>query len=286
LVVSDTPRILIDGQPAVTIDALDRGLAYGDGLFRTIRVNGGQPLFWDRHVDHLTTGCKRLGIPAIDPRTLATEGASLFADGGDGVLKIIITRGVGGRGYRPPDQPTPTRMLARFALPLAPTLVNGVRVRLCTTRVATQPATAGIKTLNRLDQVLARAEWSDAETFEGLMLDSEGFIVGGTMSNLFLIQGNRLLTPLIDRAGIAGIMRAAVLDACGNGFETMEARLSISALDYANEAFLTNSVIGVVPIVCLCGRALEVGPVSQRIQDAIADAGVISRRAAPWPPIH
>lgn len=281
--MTGAPTILVDGVPTATVHALDRGLAYGDGLFRTVRIEGGRPLFWARHMAHLGEGCRRLGIPAADPVTLANEGASLFADGDDGVLKIVVTRGVGGRGYRPPETPAPTRMLARFPMPPAPA-DGGVRVRLCVTRVAIQPATAGIKTLNRLDQVLARAEWSDAGIFEGLMRDSEGFVVGGTMSNLFLVHGHRLLTPVIDRAGIAGAMRAAAVDAArASGIDIVETRLAPSALAEADEAFLTNSIIGAVPVGDLCGRALAVGPVTQRLRRTLAAAGEESRRAAPWP---
>lgn len=267
--MSVSPTMLVNGKPVVAVDPLDRGLAYGDGLFRTIRVASGKPTLWDRHVAHLADGCKRLCIPMVDPAVLTTESASLFANGGDGVLKIIVTRGVGGRGYRPPEAPTPTRMVARFPLPPAPTLLpnGGVRTRLCATRFAIQPATAGIKTLNRLDQVLARSEWSEADIVEGLMLDTEGFLVGGTMSNLFLVIDGRLYTPAIDRAGIAGVMRGAVLDAARSaGIEVSEARLSVSALAQAEEAFITNGVIGVVPIGDLIGRALAVGPTTRRLQ--------------------
>jgi 4-amino-4-deoxychorismate lyase len=283
--MTGAPAILIDGKASAVLSALDRGLAYGDGLFRTVRIERGQPLLWERHLAHLVDGCERLGIPAVDPMLLAREAASLFADGGDGVLKIVVTRGSGGRGYRPPEGAQPTRMVARFPLPPPPALADGgVRVRLCATRAAIQPATAGIKTLNRLDQVLARAEWSDAETFEGLMLDTEGFIVGGTMSNLFLAVGKRLLTPIIDRAGIAGAMRAAVLDAAqAHGIEAAAARLSPGALAQADEAFLTNAVIGVVPIADLCGRVLAVGALAGHMREVVAEAAAKGRRSPPWP---
>jgi 4-amino-4-deoxychorismate lyase len=263
------PTLLVNGKPVTAVDPLDRGLAYGDGLFRTIRVSGGKPTLWDRHAAHLADGCKRLGIPVVDAGLLAAEGTSLFADGGDGVLKIVVTRGVGGRGYRPPEVSVPTRIVARFPLPPAPAPLpnGGVRVRLCATRLAIQPASAGIKTLNRLDQVLARSEWGEADTFEGLMLDTEGFVVGGTMSNLFLAVGGRLHTPDIDRAGIKGVMRGAVLDAARSaGIEVAESRLSVSALAEADEAFITNSVIGIVPVGDLIGRALAVGPIARRLQ--------------------
>ena len=263
------PTLLVNGKPVTAVNPLDRGLAYGDGLYRTIRMVGGKPTLWKRHVAHLANGCKRLGIPMVDPTVLEAESGSLFADGGDGVLKIIVTRGVGGRGYRPPETSVPTRVVARFPLPPAPTLLpnGGVRVRLCATRVSIQPATAGIKTLNRLDQVLARAEWNEADIFEGLMLDTEGFIIGGTMSNLFLAIGGRLYTPAIDRAGINGVMRGAVFDAARSvEIGVNEARLSVSALAQADEAFLTNGVIGVVPIGDLMGRALAVGPITGRLQ--------------------
>jgi 4-amino-4-deoxychorismate lyase len=276
--VTIQPTILINGRPDTAVSPLDRGFAYGDGLFRTICVNGGHPSLWSRHIQHLDEGSRRLGIPVIDPVLLAEEAGLLFADGGDGVLKIVVTRGVGGRGYRPPDAPAPTRLLMRFPLPPAPPSV--AKVRLCQTRVSTQPATAGIKTLNRLDQVLARSEWSEAETFEGMMLDNEGFVVGGTMSNLFIVLHGRLYTPLIDRAGIRGAMRAAVLDVARSlGIEPYETRLSASALAGAEEAFLTNSVMGIVPIGDLLGRVLGIGPVARRIQEGIAAEIEFSRKS-------
>jgi 4-amino-4-deoxychorismate lyase len=274
------PNILINGHSDATFDPLDRGLAYGDGVFRTIRVIGGQPTLWHRHIRHLDEGCQRLGIPVVDRALLAAEAATLFADGADGVLKIILTRGIGGRGYRPPEIPAPTRMLMRFPLPPPPPA--SVKVRVCQTRAATQLATAGIKTLNRLDQVLARSEWNDAEIFEGLMLDNEGFVVGGTMSNLFIVIGGRLYTPLIDRAGICGAMRAAVIDVARSlGLDPNEMRLSISALADAGEAFLTNSVIGVVPIGDLIGRNLSIGPVTRCTSEGVA-AEIESDRQGGW----
>lgn len=231
----------------------DRGLAYGDGLFETLAVRGGRPCCWLDHLDRLALGALRLGIPLPSPARLKADASRLLQGVDSGVLKIILTRGRSTRGYRPPADPQPTRALiltesASSAAEVGPAAC-GARVRICQARLGINPQLAGLKHLNRLEQVLARAEWADGDVDEGLMLDAEGALVCGTMSNLFLVDDCALKTPLIDRSGVAGTARARVLAAArATGIEVREGRFTLADLVRARGAFLTNALIGVWPI--------------------------------------
>ena len=239
---------LIDGSPADQIPADDRGLAYGDGLFETLAVRDGLPCLWERHLARLREGAARLAIPLPDPRLLEREALALCAGRARAVLKLTLTRAGGGRGYRPAAQAAGRRILSLSDWPgfPEPLQAQGVRVRLCQTRCATSPQTAGLKHLGRLEQVLARAEWDDPGIPEGVMLDADGLVVEGTQSNLFLDRGGHLFTPLLDRAGVAGVVRGLVMDeAAALGDPVREVRVPLAALDAADALYLTNSLIGV-----------------------------------------
>ena len=222
-------RVLIDGLPADQVPVWDRGISYGDGLFETILIRSGVPCQWSRHLARLELGCRRLLIPPPSPQCLESEARALFREGEDGVLKILITRGSGGRGYRPPALPQPRRVLLCFPLPDYPANWSdeGVALRWCRTSASQNRSLAGIKHLNRLDSVLARAEWADPEIAEGLLLRDDGHVVGGTMTNLFLWTGQSLLTPRLDLAGIAGTVRALTMElASGLGIDCRESDLT------------------------------------------------------------
>ncbi len=245
--------MLVNGVPGASFDANDRGLHYGDGLFETIAVHGGAPALWDRHMQRLLLGCERLGIAPIDAAQLRRESLQLCEGVAEGVLKIIITRGSGGRGYRaPPSGATqPTRLVALYAWPEYPPAfwVEGVAVRLCSTRLGSNPALAGIKHLNRLEQVLARSEWEDPAIPEGLMLDGEGHVIEGTMSNLFIVRNGRLLTPDLSRCGVAGVMRGCILDGVRDtGIPAEITQITLDDVKSSDEVFLCNSLIGVWPV--------------------------------------
>lgn len=246
--------ILINGTRTSLINVLDRGLQYGDGLFETIAVVDGRPLLWERHLERLSSGCARLGIPAVDTGLLTCEVMQMCRDHTQRVLKIIITRGVGGRGYRP-NQPVqenmPTRILSLHSWPEYPqeNASQGIILGLCTTRLGVNPALAGIKHLNRLEQVLARSEWNDPDIAEGLMLDSEGHVIEGTLSNLFIVSGEQLLTSDLSGSGVDGVMRGLVLDMAGA--LSIPARVTYLDLDdikNADEIFLCNTLIRIWPV--------------------------------------
>jgi len=256
----------LDGRPTRASCWRDRGLQYGDGLFETMRVYEHRIALLDEHLRRLGQGCRRLGLPP-PPRGLRRELARAAQRCPHAVLKLVLTRGMGERGYRAPRPCRPHRLMFCEPRPAAaPVHIEAVRVRLCRTRVSENPALAGLKTLNRLDSVLARSEWRDARIAEGLMRDHRGDIVCGTMSNIFIVRRGRLLTPALDRAGVAGVMRRWVLGAARRGgIPVREGRLSMSMLADAEEIFLTNAVIGIWSVGMLQLGSRRLRPASQAI---------------------
>ena len=207
--------ILVDGKRSDHLRVLDRGLAYGDGIFRTMRAVQGTIPFWTRHYRKLASDCAVLGIACPSEELVLRDLHEVLHSESDCVLKVIVTRGLGGRGYAVPLQSTATRIVASFPLPppLAQYERSGVRVRWCQVRLSIQPRLAGVKHLNRLENVLARSEWNDSEIPEGLMLDTEAHVISGTHCNIFLLEHGRLVTPDLSRCGIAGVQRERVFEA-------------------------------------------------------------------------
>lgn len=266
--------ILVNGKSTDCLPASDRGLQYGDGLFETIAVLHQTPQLWERHVERLTEGCARLSIPLPDVLLLREEVAQVIGGEDRCVVKLIVTRGLSGRGYRC-ESPVPTRIVLRRHWPGYPDAAArlGVTVRWCRTRLALQPQLAGLKHLNRLEQVLARSEWQD-EAAEGLMCDSAGRVIEGTMSNLFLVVAGTLVTPDLSQSGVAGVMRAEVLArAAGLGIATTIKPVTPAMVEAADELFLTNSLIGLWPVARLDTRPYAVGKITQTFQAALPLAG-------------
>lgn len=270
---------------------LDRGFQYGDGLFETLRIRNGQPQHWLRHMARLVSGCERLGIATPNLECLRAEAESLsraFVDGrgtdAQGVLKITITRGSGGRGYATKGVLEPTRVLAISQAPKFPAshATLGVKLRLCEMRLGDNPVLAGIKHLNRLEQVLARAEWDDPDIAEGVLLDNNNNIIEGTMSNLFCVQMAEgaqptLLTPALSRCGVRGVTRERILDAAAQfNIPYRETDLQLSDLQQAAEVFISNSLIGIWPVRLFMQRGdqheYEPGPVTRRLSSALENA--------------
>lgn len=265
--------MLVDGIPTTTLSAGDRGLNYGDGLFETMRLHrGGIPLL-SRHLLRLRDGCRRISMPWPGTALIEAELARIPGiAGADGVLRLVLTRGDGGRGYAPPLQPRGRRILALHPLPEAgpANLAAGI----CETRLGSSPALAGLKHLGRLEQVLAAAEVAAAGWDEGLMLDEAGLVVEATRHNLFFLRDGRWLTPPVSRCGVAGVMRALVLECLARaGIPGGEASLRYDALNEIDAMFLCNAVVGVKPVARLAGRAMPVGDVA-RVRSLLADAGV------------
>jgi 4-amino-4-deoxychorismate lyase len=247
---------------------LDRGLEFGDGLFETLAVVGGRPRLLERHLARLMNGCQRLGLPAPDADVCRRELVTAAAAPAAGVLKLIVTRGGGGHGYAPGPGPGRRWLAALPARARPPGCESqGVALYQCATRLAAQPLLAGLKHLNRLEQVLARREWTDPAIPEGLMLDVHGRLVCGTMSNVFAVIREELVTPALARAGVAGVMRGALLEAFrAAGAPVLERDLDPGELGAASEVFVTNALIGAWPVRSFAGHAWPVGPWARRAQ--------------------
>lgn len=239
--------ILLNGSPDDRVSALDRGFAYGDGVFRTMRARAGRIRCWGLHYAKLAHDCRRLGIPCPAEETFVADIETLLAQQPDCVVKMVVTRGQGGRGYAPPSDPAPLRMVASFPQPVFPNEVarSGVRVRWCVTPVSVQPVLAGVKHLNRLENVMARREWSGAAIAEGLMLDSCGRVIEGTMSNVFILEAGRLITPGLTEAGVAGVQRDRLLRLAPSlGLGCSIEAITPARLLASDQVYLMNSVIG------------------------------------------
>lgn len=266
--------MLVNGFAADTVSVRDRGFQYGDGLFETIAVSRGTPLLWERHMLRLAAGAARLAMPPPDTALLRTEAGKLDHGAERAVLKIILTRGISGRGYRPDASASMTRVLDLLPWPDYPFAWarEGAEVRLCQTRLGTQSRLAGLKHLNRLEQVLARAEWDD-ECAEGLMRDESGNIIEGTMTNIFLARDGVLHTPDLTRCGVEGVMRGVVLERAEHlGIECRIGPVTVAQLEQADEVFLTNSLIGLWPVRRLENRSYTIGETTRKIRQAIRDA--------------
>ena len=242
-------RVLREGRMRLWLEPEDRGLAYGDGLFETLLVHEGEPVWWQEHWRRLLRGAARLGLPAPDENEVRHECMAMLAPGGRAVLKIVLTAGSGGRGYRRAADATPTVVLSTHPAP-GP-LDHGLQLRWARTTLALQPALAGIKHLNRLEQVLARAEWQDEDIDEALMCDGEDRVVCATSANLFALLGGRWLTPSVERCGVAGIAREWLL---ANLPGAAVAELNPAEVSRADALFLCNSVRGILPVRRLGNR--------------------------------
>ncbi|MEH6420437.1 aminodeoxychorismate lyase [Pseudomonas sp. CGJS7] len=241
-------RVFLGARRVDALSPHDRGRAYGDGLFETLRAHRGELPWWDRHWARLSHGARHLGLSLPEQEFAHAQARELLA--GDGaVLKLILNRGEGGRGYAPPAQAAPVWSLSRHPLPPAPPR-EGLALRWCRLRLAVQPALAGLKHCNRLEQVLARAEWDDPQVHEGLLLNADSELVGATAANVFVLRAGAWITPPVDRCGVAGVCRQALID-----LANIQVR-PLNAWDIAGSdaIFLCNAVRGILPVARLGER--------------------------------
>jgi len=263
----------VNGKPEALVSAADRSVHYGDGVFETIRVRDHQPEFLARHLARLRVGCERLGFNAVPWDRVETETLELARQKAEGALKIILSRGSGGRGYRFGSEQHTTRIIGLYDLPQWPDSITttGIRARVCSLRLSIQPRLAGIKHLNRLEQVLARAEWDDESIREGLMLDLNDRLIEGTMSNVFLVREGRLLTPDLSQCGVSGIMRSVIMDVAERADITVETcALTLDDVRTADEVFICNSLIGIWPVTTIDTIGVyPVGPISRKLGEQL-----------------
>lgn len=267
--------MLLNGQPASGISLQDRGLAYGDGLFETILVHNGHVVLLDAHLRRLREGCERMGL-AFDEKAIRHDLKAVLShvDAANSVLKLMLVRKAGGRGYRPGTDAC-NRIVTVHPQPIySGNPEQGIAMFLCQQRLARQPALAGLKHLNRLEQVLASREWPDERFHEGLMLDTGDLVIEGTRSNVFAVVDGRLVTPQLDHCGVDGVLRRTLLTHFGP--RAQQAELTVSQLQAADEVFVCNSVFGVWPVTTLHltseRRQFPVGAFTREAADCFSEA--------------
>ena len=239
---------LVNGQQAEHISIRDRGLQYGDGCLETVRILFNKPILWSEHLKRLKYACKTLQL-SVNFDLLKSEVAQLIRvnKATNVILKIIITRGEGGRGYAPTVQSDCTRILQLIDY-IAPSTNSGARVVVCRHRLSNNSFLGGIKHLNRIDQVLASAQ-IPADCDEGLCMDEAGYVIEGCKSNLLFAIDNKLVSPDLSKSGVEGVMLDHLIDEFRvKGIAVIRRTISMRQLKRADEILLCNSVFGVWPI--------------------------------------
>ena len=242
-------RVLFNGLPSIDALAFSRALHYGDGVFRTLLKYEDVVIDFDRQIDKLGADAVALGLAPPDGMSLRNDIAAVSHGVPACVVKVLLMRGGAGRGYRPQTDAS-DRLLLRYPLPQFDDRHwrEGIAAIRSPVTMAAQPLLAGIKHLNRLDQVLASRGWPDGID-EAILADDLGRPVCGTRSNLFWVTRGVLHAPALDRCGVAGMMRAKLLDlAYRAGREVRIESQSWAALLDAEEAFVCNSLIGIWPL--------------------------------------
>ena len=242
-------KVLINGIASEYVSVTDRGLHYGDGVFETIACVGNTPVFIEQHLDRMESGARKLKIPFPD-RQLFLDDINCLLRGSKSsstrIIKLILTRGAGKRGYRYETRQIPMRICMVSAWPghVAHWREHGINARFCQTQVSLNPGLAGIKSLNRLDSVMASSELGTTY-HEGFLSDIDGNVIEGTMSNIFVVLNDALVTPDLSRCGINGIMREQIIDiAHMNNINVVTRNIKRDELLESREIFISNSVIG------------------------------------------
>ena len=271
------PGLFIDGRAAASLPLPDRGLAYGDGLFETLLVRGRKPAFLALHADRLESGLARLGMPAPPWREHLAASLAAFDAPRECwlTLRLTVTRGAGPRGYEPPALPAPRTVIELSAAPLDPLAAPPpLHTATATLRWAQQPALAGLKHLNRLEQVLAARECGERGLDELLVCDTAGNLVAGTRGNLFLLRGDVLATPDLSACGVAGTRRRLLLDTLAPARDLAAEVVTVgpAALAMADALFCCNSLRGIVAIGRHEQRQWRTHPVIERLQAAYREA--------------
>jgi 4-amino-4-deoxychorismate lyase len=264
----------VNGTPSDSISALDRGLFYGDGVFRTLRLKQGMPSNWQLHFQKLKQDCTRLQLECPSVEYLLNEIQSLSSLHPDGVAKIIVTRGLGARGYAFPKAQQATYIMQLSAAPHFDLSHShsGVSLHICQLKLGHQPLLAGVKHLNRLENVLAASECETAQSLEGLLEDEAGWVISGTRSNLFALRGQTLYTPDLSQCGVAGVTRDRVITwASAHGIPCKVVSMRRDELLDADEIFLVNSVFGLWPVHKVDRYLRTQHPVAWQIQNWLND---------------
>lgn len=266
----------VDGQRAESLPLPDRGLSYGDGLFETLLSCAGRPLLAELHWQRLAEGLRRLGFPGDCLPVLQAQVGDACRCAGTGFhrLRLTVTRGAGSGGYTPPTSTRVRSIISLQALERDPReALPPVELMLADLRWGSQALLAGIKHLNRLEQVLLAQEAHERGSDDLVVLGQGGEVVSATAANLFVVRDRWLLTPELDQAGIAGTRRHLILEELGAacGLQAEPVVLGPADLVAADELLLCNAVVGLRAVSRLEERRWEDWPVTRQLQAAYAE---------------
>lgn len=251
--------LLINGHSTSKVEASDRAFQYGDGVFTTMLVKKGLVCDWLRHKKRLEDNVATLKIDGVnwdDVTRWVRLAADTLKDCERSVMKVMVTRGSGGRGYSPAGCSAPNVVVSTHPFPAhyLSWRENGISMKVLSQRIGLSPI-AGLKHLNRLEQVLLKQEVELLGVDDGVACDMNGHVVETSASNIFWRKGKCLYTPPVELAGVAGTMRAQVMEqAALDGYQIKEASVTQEVLLDADELFITNAVMGLVPVRCLEGK--------------------------------
>jgi len=266
----------INGHPADQVSAQDRGLTLGDGFFTTLQVRDGEPLLWPWHEQRLLECQQRLLFAPLPLPELEQQVREAACGQARAVVKLILTRGQGARGYGIQGCGQPTRIVSCHPYP-ADYLRwqhDGIRLGICEQRLGHSPLLAGLKSLNRLEQVLLKAELERCGWSEALVLDEQGWVVETVTANVFWRRDSVVYTPRLDKAGVAGVMRAWVMRQLEAwGYQLEQVTVAPTSLEQADEVWITNALMEIVPVTGIMHVSYEQDEVARRLQGAFASPG-------------
>jgi len=270
--------VWVNGHKTDTVSVLDRGFSYGDGIFTTIKVKRGQCLLLTQHLVRLQHGITTLAITQIDFKLLLDDLTNKARQLDDGVLKVIITRGIGQRGYSSVGCESPTIVISTGSLPAIyqEWQQQGIAVGISTIALGINPLTAGIKHLNRLEQVLVKQQIDQNQWLDAIVLDCQACVIETSMANLFWRTGDKVFTPSLDFSGVNGLMRQQVIDhLTAKGVSVSQDRFKLSSVMDADEVFMTNCLMGITPINMIESKAFTLGETAKDLIKVLTDKGCI-----------
>lgn len=245
----------------VSVSPRDRVFLYGDGLFETIVVVDGRPLWLDLHLQRLRDGALRLRIPFSKPGLLKFLDEQLEEAGASSyVLRLTLSRGESARGYTPPVNPVPSYIASISPLPHSPReSAPPLTLARSDVELAEQPTLAGLKHCNRLEQVLGALDAREKRTDDVLMGTANGLVQCTTRHNVFVVHNGAVLTPCCDRSGVKGTRRQLLMQQLADELEiaVTEDAIHFDDLDRVDGMFVTNAIDGIRSVASFNGQAFE-----------------------------
>ncbi|WP_300175275.1 aminodeoxychorismate lyase [uncultured Aliivibrio sp.] len=242
----------VNGVESETLPINDRSSQYGDGFFTTMKVDNGKIQLWSLHLERLISSAYCLGIRAPNWQHLENQVYAIAKKVVHGGIKILVSRGTGGRGYSPEGCENTQVIVSDFDYPAhyEQWQEKGIELGVSTIKLGlSSPALAGMKHLNRLEQILIKKDISKTSYFDAVVLDLNNKVIETSIGNIFWIKGGRIFTPKLSFSGVEGVMKKHILQLAKEfQLELEEVSVELSELENADEVFITNALFEVVPV--------------------------------------